>query len=86
MTVIAEKMKEAGYTTHQVGKWHAGMATSSHIPIGRGFDSSLCYFHHNNDFYNETAGKCGENKIVDLWGTKTPAAGLNGTGPGSYED
>ena len=34
MTVIAEKMKEAGYATHQVGKWDAGMATPSHIPIG----------------------------------------------------
>ena len=86
MTVIAEKMKEAGYATHQVGKWDAGMATPTHIPIGRGFDSSLCYFHHDNDFFNETAGKCEEHGIVDLWGTKTPAIGLNGTGPDNYEE
>ena len=46
----------------------------------------MCYFHHDNDFYNETASKCGEHKIVDLWGTKTPAVGLNGTGPDSYEE
>ena len=32
MTVIAEKLKEAGYATHQVGKWDAGMATPDHIP------------------------------------------------------
>lgn len=44
MTVIAEKLKSAGYATHQVGKWDAGMATSTHIPKGRGFDSSLCTF------------------------------------------
>ena len=86
MTVIAEKMKEAGYQTHQVGKWDAGMATPTHIPTGRGFDSSLCYFHHDNDFFNETAGKCGKHSIVDLWGTKTPAVGLNGTGPDNYEE
>ena len=34
MTVIAEKLKEAGYATHQVGKWDAGMATPMHIPSG----------------------------------------------------
>ena len=86
MTVITEKMKEPGYATHQVGKWDAGMATLTHIPIRRGFDSSLCYFHHDNDFFNETLGKCGEHSIVDLWGTKTPAFGLNGTGPDNYEE
>lgn len=41
MTGIGEKMKQAGYATHQVGKWDAGMATPDHIPMGRGFDTSL---------------------------------------------
>ena len=86
MTVIAEKLKKAGYVTHQVGKWDAGMATSTHIPYGCGFDSSLCYFNHDNDFYTEVLGKCGETPIVDLWGTKTPAFGLNGTGSDKYEE
>ena len=86
MTVIAEKMKQAGYATHQVGKWDAGMATHTHIPLGRGFDSSLCYFHHDNDFFNETASKCNGSAIVDLWGTQQPALGLNGTGPDNYEE
>lgn len=86
MTVIAEKLKKAGYATHQVGKWDAGMATATHIPNGRGFDSSLCYFHHDNDFFNETAGKCGSDRIVDLWGTKIPATELNSTGPDKYEE
>ena len=45
MTGLASKMKEAGYATHQVGKWDAGMATPDHIPMGRGFDSSFGYFH-----------------------------------------
>ena len=46
MTVISAKMKEAGYATHQVRKWDAGMATPDHTPKGRGFDTSLNYFHH----------------------------------------
>ena len=27
MTTIAEKLKGAGYATHQIGKWHVGSAT-----------------------------------------------------------
>ena len=59
MTVISAKMKEAGYNyaTHQVGKWDAGMATPDHTPKGRGFDSSLDYFHHAlNGYFDGTEG------------------------------
>ena len=86
MTVIAEKLREAGYVAHQVGKWDAGMATPDHIPKGRGFNSSLCYFHHDNDFFNETVGTCDDVRIVDLWGTDKPATSMNGTGPDNYEE
>ncbi len=87
MTVIAEKLRQAGYATHQVGKWDVGMATWNHTPEGRGFDSSLCYFHHDNYYYNETNSKCFGRPIVDLWNTGKPAYSLNGTGPdGGYEE
>ena len=56
MTGIGTKMKEAGYVTHQVGKWDAGMATKDHTPLGRGFDSSFGYFHHANDYYTKGIG------------------------------
>ena len=48
MTGIASKMKEAGYATHMAGKWDAGMATPDHTPAGRGYDTSILYFHHAN--------------------------------------
>ena len=86
MTVISAKMKEAGYATHQVGKWNAGMATPDHTPKGRGFDFSLNYFHHANSYYNETEGMCNMTKIVDLWDTDKPASDLNGTGTDHYEE
>lgn len=41
ITGIAAQLKRAGYSTHQVGKWDAGMATKHHTPLGRGYDSSL---------------------------------------------
>ena len=90
MTGLATKLKQAGYATHQVGKWDAGMATPDHTPLGRGFDSSLGYFHHANDYYTETAGNCNstahKGRIVDLWETDKPAHGMNGTGPDNYEE
>ena len=49
MTGMAEHMKAGGYATHQTGKWDAGMATPEHTPQGRGYDTSLGYFHHAND-------------------------------------
>ena len=90
MTGLAEKLKEAGYATHQVGKWDAGMATPDHIPKGRGFDSSFGYYHHDNDYYTEKVSICIYNKTiahpVDLWDTDQPAHGVNGTGEDNYEE
>ena len=43
-TFLSSKMKQAGYSTHHVGKWHLGMASWGQIPAGRGFDTSLVYF------------------------------------------
>eukprot|EP00912_Choanoflagellata_sp_UC4_P000242 UC4_evm2s153 len=75
MTGLAHVMKAGGYATHQVGKWDAGMATPDHTPQGRGYDSSLGYFCHCNDYWNEGCG----GGLVDLWDTSGPAFGKNGS-------
>jgi arylsulfatase I/J len=90
-TGIATKLKQAGYATHMIGKWDAGMATTNHTPIGRGYDSWLGYYHHANDYYTEglplkAIGKINIcfNQYTDLWG---PAQGpaTNYSHQGTYE-
>jgi arylsulfatase A-like enzyme len=49
MTAIPEKLRDTGYRTYQIGKWHLGMATPHHLPIGRGYDYSFGYL---------SAGEC----------------------------
>jgi arylsulfatase B len=53
MTGFAEYLKDAGYRTHYVGKWDAGMTTPKHIPYGRGYETSLHYFEHKNDYWTQ---------------------------------
>jgi len=78
MTGLAKKLKQAGYATHQVGKWHAGQASLGQIPLGRGFDTSLGYFDAQEDHWTQLRDGCGI-KMTDLWKTDKPAFGLNNT-------
>eukprot|EP01060_Flectonema_neradi_P000503 TRINITY_DN10315_c0_g2_i3.p1 TRINITY_DN10315_c0_g2~~TRINITY_DN10315_c0_g2_i3.p1 ORF type:complete len:558 (+),score=132.44 TRINITY_DN10315_c0_g2_i3:266-1939(+) len=92
MTGIAAQMKKAGYATHQVGKWDAGMTTPHHTPKGRGYDSSLNYYGHANWMWTESEWLGSENhkgefpaeSIKDFWDTDKPAYHLNGTGYEEY--
>lgn len=73
------------------------MATPIHTPEGRGFDESLIYFEHKNDYWTQTLAQSacteytsanasfpnGPAPIVDLWSDGAPATTLNGT---DYEE
>lgn len=83
MTGIASKLKSAGYATHMVGKWDAGMATPDHSPRGRGYDTDLIYFHHANDYWTSVIDAKSSNDpacnvpLTDLWAGTGGAKTLN---------
>jgi len=55
MKLIPEYLKEAGYSTHLVGKWHIGQARDEHYPLNRGFDTFYGFTASQTDFWP----KCG---------------------------
>eukprot|EP00756_Hemistasia_phaeocysticola_P049743 Hpha_TRINITY_DN24304_c0_g1::TRINITY_DN24304_c0_g1_i1::g.147898::m.147898 len=63
---VAELLRESGYETHAVGKWHLGYSSFAHTPVGRGFGSYTGYLQAQVDYYNHTVGMDG---IVgmDFW-------------------
>merc|ERR1719436_1091816 len=42
---MPELLRQAGYSTHMVGKWHLGFSKWSQTPVGRGFQSHVGGFH-----------------------------------------
>lgn len=51
---VAEALKEAGYFTSLVGKWHLGEWLPEHLPMGQGFDHQYGHYAWGIDYYNKS--------------------------------
>eukprot|EP01045_Picozoa_sp_COSAG04_P026752 COSAG04_NODE_3776_length_2539_cov_1.580738_2_plen_211_part_00 len=73
MELLPAKLKAAGFISHQLGKWHAGMSSAAHMPTSRGFASSFGYLGGAEDHWTQRQGPG-----VDFW-EGGPARTKNGT-------
>ena len=47
---LADALKEAGYTTAMIGKWHLGEWLPEHLPLARGFDHQYGHYGWGIDY------------------------------------
>ena len=76
-TTIAQRLRQAGYRTGMVGKWHLGAAAPFH-PLNRGFDFFFGFLGGGHDYFtDDTTAQLHENYNAALDDNGQPA-GLEG--------
>ena len=81
MTALPKKLKQGGYATHMVGKWHVGTQNWGQIPVGRGFDTSFHYMDGAEDHWTQGScidEACGQPSQATSFNAGLDAAGWKG--------
>lgn len=64
-TTIADAMKQAGYATGMVGKWHNGVHDMQYHPNSRGFDRFVGFLNGGMDYWQWVLDENGQSKQAD---------------------
>jgi len=86
MTGMAQKLRSAGYRTHMVGKWDAGMATPEQTPLGRGYETWTGYYQHANDYWRKNTELKSSGEVDQCFNTMMDLTTLNSTYRGGVQD
>ncbi|XP_060067991.1 arylsulfatase J-like [Ylistrum balloti] len=54
ITIMPQRLRNLGYRTHIVGKWHLGSFKSEYTPTYRGFETFTGYYNSHGDYYDHT--------------------------------
>nr|XP_018918144.1 PREDICTED: arylsulfatase B-like [Bemisia tabaci] len=80
--LLPQYLKDLGYTTRMIGKWHLGYYRQPYIPLNRGFDSHFGYYNGLMGYYNhiiqDSYPGLGEFSGRDLRDNRTIRADLSG--------
>merc|ERR1711962_220103 len=78
-TFLPERLKDLGYSTHIVGKWHIGFCDIAYTPLHRGFDSFYGFYAGMEEYYNHTS--CDHHIMhgYDFRNQEKPDLSANGT-------
>lgn len=52
--LMPQYLKQKGYSTHAIGKWHLGFFRKEYTPTYRGFDSHFGYYQGFQDYYDHS--------------------------------
>ena len=52
---LPQRLKQVGYRTHMVGKWHLGFCSNGYTPTARGFDTYYGKYLAHGDHFDHTA-------------------------------
>ncbi|XP_065337199.1 arylsulfatase B-like [Cloeon dipterum] len=59
--LMPEYLRDEGYVTRAIGKWHLGFFKNEYLPTNRGFDSHYGYWNGYQDYYSHETQATFEN-------------------------